>query len=118
MATEIEVIVTGGRDYADRERVYKILDAVREFYGQIDWLKHGGATGADTLADEWAAARGVNAVRFPADWETHGRAAGPIRNQDMVDDGAIVVVAFPGGRGTADLMKRARRAGITVMEIA
>jgi hypothetical protein len=50
-----------------------------------------------------------------ADWNTHGRAAGPIRNQRMLDEvKPELVVAFPGGRGTADMVRRAREAGVNV----
>ena len=54
-----------------------------------------------------------------ADWAKHGRKAGPIRNQRMIDEGRPdLVVAFPGGTGTADMVERARVAGIRVIEIA
>ena len=79
---------------------------------------HGAAKGADSLASEWAALNEVKEEVFPADWKTHGRAAGPIRNQQMLDEGKPdLVIAFPGGRGTADMVKRARKAGIEVMEV-
>jgi len=75
----------------------------------------GGATGADTLALEWAIENGVFFIAQPADWKRHGRAAGPIRNQAMLDthhpDWAL---EFPGGRGTADMRRRCLRAGVEV----
>jgi hypothetical protein len=80
---------------------------------------HGACpTGADRWADEWATTSWCPAVTFEADWKAHGRAAGPIRNQQMIDDGRPdLVVAFPGGRGTADMVRRARRAGIVVQVV-
>jgi hypothetical protein len=52
---------------------------------------------------------------YVAQWKKHGRAAGPIRNQRMLDKGKPdLVVAFPGGRGTADMIRRAERAGVPV----
>lgn len=78
----------------------------------ITTIVHGCAPGADTLADEWAAANCVRVDQFPAAWKTLGPAAGPIRNQQMVDAGADGVIAFPGGRGTADCVRRAEGAGI------
>jgi len=75
----------------------------------------GGARGADTIAAEWAVARDIPANVFMADWEGLGRKAGPIRNQRMLDEGKPdLVVAFPGGRGTADMVRRAREAGVEV----
>ena len=75
--------------------------------------------GADTLGAEWAKAQGIPCEVYMADWEGLGRKAGPIRNQRMLDEGKPdLVVAFPGGRGTADMVRRARSAGLDVLEIA
>lgn len=111
------LLVTGGRDYADRAAVARVLDAVHR-KRPVALLREGGAAGADQLAREWAADRGVPVDTMPADWAKHGRAAGPIRNRAMLareplPDG---VVAFPGGRGTADMVAAARAAGVTVWE--
>lgn len=109
----MRVLVCGGRDYADREyldRYLRLLDRVK---GPIKLIISGEARGADTLAKEWALGCGCPYQGFPADWAKHGRAAGPIRNQQMLDEGKPdFVVAFAGGRGTADMIKRAERAGI------
>lgn len=79
---------------------------------------HGGARGADALAGEWAECFGVPFRVFPANWDRDGKAAGPIRNQRMIDEGKPdLVIVFPGGRGTADMVMRARKAGITIREI-
>jgi len=70
------------------------------------------------LAQEWAEARGVPCEVYLANWAELGRKAGPIRNQQMLDEGRpTLVVAFPGGRGTADMIRRARSAGVEVIEI-
>ena len=79
----------------------------------------GGACGADTLGAEWAKAHGIPCEVYMADWEGLGRKAGPIRNQRMLDEGKPdIVVAFPVGRGTADMVRRARAADIDVLLIA
>lgn len=79
----------------------------------IKMLIHGAARGADTLAAEWAAARGVTAEAYPANWDLHGRSAGPIRNRRMLRKGKPdVVIAFPGGAGTADMIRQAKAAGV------
>lgn len=111
----LRVLACGGRDYADREKVYEVLDEVRAASG-ISVLIEGEAAGADTLAKTWALRRGVPVERYPADWTKYGRGAGPIRNQRMLDEGRPdLVVAFPGGRGTADMVDRAKAAGVPVM---
>lgn len=50
----------------------------------------------------------------PADWGRYGKAAGPIRNQEMLESGIDLVIALPGGRGTADMVRRAEGAGVPV----
>ena len=111
------VLVTGGRDYADHERVFATLDRFREKFG-ISVLIHGAARGADTLAAQWAAARVVPCLRVPADWDRHGKAAGPARNALMLLLGAPDrVIAFAGAGGTEDMKARARAAGVEVIEI-
>lgn len=110
----MRVIVCGGRDYADADMVAKTLDQLHA--GEpIDVLMHGAAPGADTLASAWAAKRGIPQISFPALWHVHGRSAGPRRNAKMLADGRPgLVVAFPGGRGTADMISQAERAGVPV----
>lgn len=73
--------------------------------------------GADALAALWSAKIGLSShARYNADWSLYGKAAGPIRNQRMIDKGKPdLVVAFPGGRGTADLVQRAEVAGVPVI---
>lgn len=79
----------------------------------------GGATGADQLAADWAAYRQVPKVVVRADWEKHGKAAGPIRNQTMLEEWSpSLVLAFPGGRGTADMIRRAKKADVRVIEVS
>jgi hypothetical protein len=108
----ITAIVCGGRAYSDREHVYRALDILR-----IDRIIHGGAPGADALASAWAVTRGVPAIEVPADWAKHGPAAGPIRNAAMLAMRPHFVVAFQGGRGTEDMARRARAAGLIVVQL-
>lgn len=109
------VLVCGGRDYSDRRRVYEILD-VAHAVNPIILLIAGGANGADALAVDWARKEQVKFQVFSADWETLGRKAGPIRNQQMINEGKPhMVIAFQGGRGTADMIKRADTAGVPVV---
>ena len=110
----LRILVCGGRDYSDSRAVYRALDRIRAERG-IAVLIHGAARGADSIAARWAEQENVATLAFPADWEQHGRAAGPKRNQQMLDEGRPDgVVAFPGGVGTADMVRRAQAAGIGV----
>lgn len=114
----MRVLVCGGRKYNDRERVNAVLTKLHAEVG-IDFLIEGGAPGADRLAAEWANEWNVPSGRYEADWEAHGNFAGPMRNRRMLEEGKPdIVVAFPGNRGTADMCRKARKAGVEVYEIA
>lgn len=109
----MRVLVCGGRNYQDWQTVCAVLSRL-----PVSVLIEGGATGADLLAYQWASQNKVPVEKFEAEWEKHGRAAGPIRNAKMLREGKPdLVVAFPGGRGTADMIRRARAAGVPVREI-
>lgn len=114
----MRVLVCGGRDYTDADRVFAELDCLHA-QEPITCIIEGGAYGADYLAARWSAKAGLaDHERFKADWAIHGHAAGPIRNQKMLDEGKPdVVLAFPGGKGTADMVRRAKKAGVQVIEI-
>lgn len=130
------LLITGGRDLADPEIVWLPLWIMVHTYEQMI-VVHGDAPGADTFAHEWCELPGqqwnqrppvvshrghrrverlVLEERHPADWTRHGKAAGPIRNQEMIDAGADGVFAFPTAksRGTYDCMARAWVRGIPV----
>lgn len=123
------VLVCGGRDYgmmsqgrevaaAQEERLYAVLDKLHAEAG-ISCIIEGGARGADHLAHAWSAKTRVEHEQYEADWENHGSFAGPMRNTRMLNEGRPdLVIAFPGGRGTADMVKKARKAGVQVVEIS
>lgn len=116
---EFRLLVCGGRDYIDRPMIHFYLNAALENLGDSLVLIAGGARGADSLAEEWARDHEVPVKVFQADWDTHGRKAGPIRNQLMLDEGKpTAVLAFPGGKGTADMIDRATKADVPVYRAA
>ena len=100
----MRIIVTGGRHFTDREFLYRCLDS----YDGVSEIIHGGASGADRLAGDWASDNNVPSIVFKAQWDIHGRAAGPIRNKLMAQYGADLCLAFEGGRGTANMVKTAK----------
>lgn len=112
----MRILVCGGRDFTD----YKLLSDILDQYYEADNLLiiEGDAKGADRLAGEWALRNNVHLEIFPADWKRFGKKAGPKRNQEMLNEGhPDLVIAFPGGNGTADMVKRARLANVPVKEI-
>jgi hypothetical protein len=111
------VLVCGGRNFDDVDYLYRKMGELRAVT-PISLVISGHAPGADWLGEMWADENGIPVKLFPADWKREGRAAGPIRNQRMIDEGKPdLVVAFPGGRGTADMIRRARERGIEVIEV-
>lgn len=112
----MRVLVCGGRHFHNQEIVDKVLTHIRNSDG-IDQIIEGGAMGADLGGRNWAWHTRTEFRTFMADW-SQGRKAGPIRNQKMLDEGCPdLVVAFPGGPGTADMVRRARKAGVPVLEV-
>ena len=113
----MRVLVCGGRDFSDCGLVWDTLDKLARVE-VIDCIIEGDARGADRIAGAWAKRRRVDLKLFPANWLKHGKAAGPIRNQQMLDSAKPdLVIAFPGGNGTADMVRRAREAGIEVRTV-
>lgn len=107
------VLVCGGRDFNDKEAVFRALDKLHST-GRVVLVIHGAAPGADSLAAQWAQEHGIRCTACPADWKTHGKRAGPLRNSHMLTLKPDGVVAFPGGRGTMDMIKQAEAAGVKV----
>ena len=112
------VLITGSRGWEDRLTIARaMLDAADGVTDEIVIVHGLCPTGADEIADDFAEFMNWKIEAYPADWNKHGRAAGPIRNQQMVDLGADICLAFPLGesRGTRHCMQAAEKAGIKVI---
>ena len=115
----MRVLFSGSRHFDDDQAVIKLLEKLIsrvEATSQIT-VVHGGAAGLDSMVGVLACHVGMTVEVYYADWQRHGKAAGVIRNQEMVDLGANMLVAYPlpGGRGTQDCIRRAIKAGIPTM---
>lgn len=106
----MKVIICGGRDYNDYKTVKMILDLF-----DITQIIHGGASGADSCAARYARHSHIRTRVYPAEWEVDGPSAGPRRNLKMAQQGADLCIAFPGGRGTQNMIQTARKHGIPVL---
>lgn len=119
-AVPYRILVTGSRTWGDAGTVCDALDAAVNAvppHARDVWLVVGDCpTGADRIAYQWATAAMVPIDVHLADWATHGKAAGPIRNTAMVRSGADLALAFikGGSRGASHTLALARRAGIPV----
>lgn len=109
-----EVIVTGGRDYRNLGKVKEVLDLF-----DISHLIQGGASGADLIAAGYSTLYPkITSITIQADWTKHGKAAGPIRNREMLMKYPnAIVVAFPGGKGTENCIKQALELGHLVLQV-
>jgi hypothetical protein len=112
----MRVLITGGRDFDDVEMLNQNLD---KLHSELSFtaLIHGDASDADRLAGQWAESKGIAVEAHPADWKKFGRAAGPIRNQQLLAEKPGLLVAFPGGKGTADMVAKAKKAGLNVVVV-
>lgn len=131
-------LVTGGRTFGDLPEEVKYFydtmhvmcerscsglkvisyddDRVSEYHGLH--IICGGATGADSLAVEFAKEFGIPYTVFPAEWKKFGKYAGPARNAQMIKEGKPdLVIAFPGGKGTADMIEQAQENFVPIAHV-
>lgn len=120
----MKVLVCGGREFDDFELLKETLDPLFWQPGQDAFWIFGDAKGADFLTRVWLktmykkGCAGKYYKEFKADWKRLGPSAGPLRNAQMLEEGKPdLVVAFPGGPGTANMVKLAKEAGIKVIEV-
>lgn len=111
------VLIFGSRDWTDEFPIWCVLNGYQSDQVGIIVIQ-GGAPGADTLAKRWANLNREPCETLDADWTRHGKAAGPIRNQRQVEEGkpevawGFVTKPLPQSRGSADMARRLRDAGI------
>lgn len=116
-ATIRRILVTGSRDWDDDPLLCIQLGfAIQDLGGDVTVVHGACPSGADKTADTWCRNHGIPVERHPADWRWHGRAAGPIRNAEMVAAGADLCLAFikDGSRGATHCAHLAEAAGIPV----
>jgi hypothetical protein len=128
----MRVLVYGGREFGTSREEYKkaqsfLNDLAINVFPRTEEDEYGNylpaitiisgeARGADSIGTDFAAINWTGYEGYPADWNTHGKAAGHIRNQQMLDSGIDLAVEFPGGRGTADMRRKLDKAGVKVLE--
>jgi hypothetical protein len=110
----MKIVITGGRLFDDKEMMFHVLDKIHK-KTPIEKIAHGDCTGADMLAREWGLDRGLTVVAYPAVW-TSGGDAGEKRNEYMFTDfQPDYILAFPGGTGTKNSIKFAKRKGYNIV---
>lgn len=119
-----KILVCGGRYYSNKWLVYTYLDTYRVQYEGNLHIIHGNCVrrnnetnelvGADYYAKCWAYDNNISQTPYPAEWKKYGYSAGYVRNKLMLNENPDMVLAFPGGKGTANMVKLARNGKIPV----
>lgn len=108
----MKTIIAGGRDIDDFALV---KEAVAESGFEITEVVSGKAPGVDSLGEQWARENDIPVKEFPADWDTHGKQAGPMRNRQMAQYADALVAIWDGqSRGTSNMIQNARAYGLEV----
>lgn len=109
----MKTIIAGGRDFDNYNLLREKCDELIE--SNLTEIVSGRAKGADTLGERYAKERGYDVKLFPADWKTHGRKAGHIRNKQMADYGEMLIAFWDGkSSGTKNMIENANKLGLIV----
>lgn len=112
----MRLIIAGSRHYPPREADALVTEAMRRLPAPSAVLS-GTATGIDSAGERWALANGVPVERYPADWEKHGRAAGPLRNRVMAEAADALLLIWDGrSRGSASMLTEARQRKLRIWQ--
>ncbi len=116
----MKLIIAGGRDftYISTSMIGSFLEAHSIYWRNIEQVVSGGASGVDTAGENFANIVDIEIERFPADWNTHGKAAGPIRNKQMAEYADALLLIWDGeSRGSASMKNEMLKLGKPVYEI-
>nr|QBK88147.1 MAG: DNA recombination-mediator protein A [Marseillevirus LCMAC202] len=111
----MKILVAGSRNYTNRRKIHNVLSVLPSDTVVV----HGDCRGADRISASVATELGMSVNSYPADWEQYGRAAGPIRNQKMLDEGGIEKAiifheCLAESKGTKDMLARLKKKGIPI----
>ncbi len=117
----MRLLISGGRSYDDVDEVNRVLSYARKLSAkraQTLLVIQGGADGADKLAREWCKAHGMPCITMEAPWTFFEKKAGPIRNSWLIEFALPTHFhAFPGNKGTRDMTRKAKRAGLKTLRV-
>ena len=115
----MKILCCGDRNWTDRQLIYKVLS---QYIDEKPTIIEGGASGADELSREVAKELGLNFIEVPAEWDKHGRSAGPMRNREMLEYKPDLVIAFHDdlskSKGTKNMVGLAMKAKVLVRIIS
>lgn len=109
----MKTIIAGSRSITPKE--FKTAIKKCKWSHKISTVVSGGAAGADKLGELWAASAGLKLQIYLPDWESFGKAAGPIRNEEMADNAEALLAIWDGSsRGTISMIELARKKSLRV----
>lgn len=114
---EQKVIVTGSRYFSDRAFVYRTLDKYLDFLfemGKNQIVLNGGNKGVDELSRQYAKDNHIDCQTFYANWNEYGNKAGYIKDDEMVNNGSILIAFYDGSRETKNIIEVATKKGLEV----
>lgn len=118
MTAKRKILVCGGREYSNQDQFNRAMAHAKAWFDPYFCIIQGQAKGADYMASFWAFTNAYPCIQVQALWSKLGKSAGTIRNTWMLDFGEPdLVIAFPGGPGTANMVKQAKERGIDVWEV-
>lgn len=110
----MKTIIAGSRSYHNRAF---LDDAITKAKLDITEVVCGCASGVDSMGRDWAKEQGIPVTEFPADWDTHGKAAGPLRNEQMAQYADALILVWDGkSPGSRSMLGLARRYGLTIRQ--
>lgn len=113
----MRLLICAGRYYADNSECRQVLDVLHRIHS-VTVLIHGGNQFLGAGIEEWAREHGADIVRYPPNWQRHGKLAERLRNRFMLGDSQPdLVMALPGGEDTEELIAHARSAGLQTLSI-
>lgn len=114
----MRLIIAGSRDLTDPLYIDMMSAAIAQHGWNPSRVLSGRAKGIDTLGEIWARENDVEVEPYPADWNLHGKAAGPIRNRQMAENAdALLLIRKRDSRGSLSMLNEANRLGILVIDI-
>ena len=118
LQTTYKIIVCGGRDFTNYPLLEERLNSFRNYVNhEVSLIVHGGASGADSLANAYAINYNIPYQVFPAQWDVFGKSAGIRRNEHMLGTNPDYVIGFYGGKGTSHMIRISKQAGVRTFHI-
>ena len=112
---KLKVIIAGGRNFSNDKILKQTCDNILQGQPNIEIVSGAHYKGADKLGEQYAKERNYQLTKFPANWNTYGRAAGPKRNQQMANYADVLIAFWDGkSKGTLNMINEAKRANLSV----